>query len=85
MTKDNIIPFKKKKRILDASTPYLVDMAKEVEDVSLKLLDLFRPYDPEISFVSALIASIVLIKQNPDANFDKSSAISLIEYMVIDD
>jgi hypothetical protein len=85
MTKDNIIPFKKKKRMLDASTPYFIDKAKEVEDVSLKLLDFLKPYDPEISFVSTLIASICLIKQNPDANFDKSSAISLIEYMVIDD
>jgi cobalamin biosynthesis Co2+ chelatase CbiK len=78
-SQDNVIPFKKKKRIIDVHTPYPEHKSQAIQDASFKLLDFLEEYDPEIAFVSALIVSITLVKQNPEADFDISTAISIIE------
>lgn len=67
--------------MLDEHTLCSPEKGEEIREVTSDLVSLLDNIDPEVSFISLIAALMVIVKHNPIAFFDETSAVKLIKHL----
>jgi len=67
--------------MLDEHTLYSPEKGEEIKEITSDIVSLLDGLDPEVSFISLIAALMIIIKHNPTAFFDETSAVKLIKHL----